>query len=75
MGTGDQIVGGEGIGEFLKGFRIGTLHQGVGARLKANALLLQAQSQPVMLIETDARGEREMGQTRTNICPQRESWT
>src|SRR6516164_9502391 len=59
--TGDHLVGGEGIGEFLKGFRIGTLHEGVGALLKTNALLLHAQSQPVVLIETDARGEREMG--------------
>src|SRR5437867_5996412 len=25
LGTGDQIVGGEGIGEFLQGLRIGTL--------------------------------------------------
>src|SRR5215469_5751165 len=59
--TGDHLVGGEGIGEFLKGFRIGTLHEGIGALLKTNALLLHAQSQPVVLIETDARGEREMG--------------
>src|SRR5260370_13237246 len=53
LGTVDQIVGGEGIGEFLKGFRIGTLQEGVGALLKADATLLHAQGKPVVLIETD----------------------
>ncbi len=52
--TGDHLVGGEGIGEFLKSFRIGTLQEGVGALLKVNATLLQAPGQPVVLIETDA---------------------
>jgi hypothetical protein len=60
LSTADHLVGMEGIGEFLKSLRIGTLPEGVGALLKTNARLLQAQSQPVMLIETDARGEREM---------------
>ena len=59
--TGDQIVGGEGIGEFLQGLRIGTLQESVRALLKADALLSQAQGQPVMLIETDARREGEIG--------------
>src|SRR5437588_7970464 len=61
LGTGDQIVGGEGIGEFLQGLRIGTLQEGVGTLLKADATLSQAQGQPVMLIETDASGEGEIG--------------
>src|SRR5207253_10880260 len=61
LGTGDQIVGGEGIGEFLQGLRIGTLQEGVSALLKANATLLQVQGQPVMLIETDASGEGKIG--------------
>jgi hypothetical protein len=61
LGTGDQIVGGEGIGEFLQCLWIGTPQEGVGALLKADAPLLHAQGQPVMLIETDACGEREIG--------------
>ena len=56
-----QIVGGEGIGEFLQGLRIRTLQESVSALLKADATLLHAQSQPVMLIETDASGERKIG--------------
>ena len=75
LSTGDHLVAAEGIGEFLKGFRIGTLHEGVGALLQANITLLHAQGEPVMLIETDASGEGKIGQTLTNICPQRESWT
>src|SRR6516165_7740840 len=39
--TADHLVGGEGIGEFLKGFRIGTVQEGVAALLKANVTLLQ----------------------------------
>src|SRR5256884_9513601 len=61
LGTGEQIVGGEGIGEFLQGLRIGTLQESVGALLKADATLLHGQGQPVRLIETDASGEGEIG--------------
>src|SRR5207253_7936183 len=61
LGTGEQIVGGEGIGEFLQGLRIGTLQESVRALLKADATLLHAQGQPVMLIETDASGEGKIG--------------
>jgi len=61
LSTVDQIVGGEGIGEFLQGLRIGTSQEGVGALLKADAALVQAQCQPVMLIETDTGGEGEIG--------------
>src|SRR6266581_186963 len=61
LGTGEQIVGGEGIGEFLQGLSLGTLQEGVSALLKADATLLHAQGQPVMLIETDASGEGKIG--------------
>ena len=61
LGTGDQIVGGEGIGKFLQCLQIATLQEGVSALLKANAALPHAKSQPVMLIETNACGEREIG--------------
>src|SRR6266699_1711452 len=61
LGTGEQIVGGERIGEFLQGLRIGTLQEGVSALLKADATLSHAQGQPVMLIETDASGEGKIG--------------
>jgi hypothetical protein len=40
LSTGDHLVGREGIGKFLQGFRIGTLQEGVGALLKADAPLL-----------------------------------
>ena len=42
VGAGDQIFGGEGIGEFLQGLRIGALQKDVRTLLKANATLLQA---------------------------------
>src|SRR2546429_7845974 len=61
LATGEQIVGGEGIGEFLQGLRIGTLQESVRALLKADATLSHAQGQPVMLIETDASGEGKIG--------------
>src|SRR5215472_1361206 len=61
LGTADQIVSLEGIGEFLKCFRIGTLHEGIGALLKTDVTLPHTQGQPVMLIETDASGEGEIG--------------
>src|SRR5215469_5692747 len=60
LSTADHLVGLEGIGKFLKSLWIGTLQEGVGALLKTNALL-HAQSQPVMLIETDAGREGEVG--------------
>jgi hypothetical protein len=59
--TGDQIVGGEGISEFLQGLRIGTLQESVRALLRADAMLPHAQGQPVMLIEIDASGEGKIG--------------
>jgi hypothetical protein len=61
LGTEDEIVGDEGIGESLQGLRIRTLQEGVGALLKVDVTLSQAQSQPVMLIETDAGREGEIG--------------
>src|SRR5207253_3255163 len=61
LGTGDQIVGGERRGEFLQGFRIRTLQEGVGALRKVDVLLSHAQSEPVMLIETDPSGEGKVG--------------
>src|SRR5580693_8734591 len=61
LATSDQIVGGEGIGKFLQGLRIGTPQESVSALLKVDALLTHAQGQPVMLIETDPGGEGEIG--------------
>src|SRR5437016_13910327 len=61
LGTGDQIVGGERMGEFLQGFRIRTLQEGVGALRNVDVLLSHAQSEPVMLIETDPSGEGKVG--------------
>ena len=61
MRTSDQIGGGERIGESLQGLRIRTLQESVGALLKADATLLHAQSEPVMLIETDPGGEGKVG--------------
>src|SRR5260370_2675487 len=53
LGTVDQIVGGEGIGEFLQGFRIGTLQDGVGALLKSDATRLHSTATPIWLLGTD----------------------
>src|SRR6516162_31900 len=61
LGTDDQIIAGERIGEFLQGLRVRTLHKSVRALLKADITLSQAHGQPVMLIETDASGEGEIG--------------
>src|SRR5215831_14148459 len=60
VGAGDQILGGEGIGEFLQSLRVRTLHKSVRALLKVGIALSQAQGQPVMLIETDASREGEV---------------
>src|SRR5437016_6388311 len=67
LGTGEQIVGGEGIGEFLQGLRIGTLQESVRALLKADATLLHAQGQPVMLIETRSEEHTSELQSLTNL--------
>ena len=42
LGTGDQIIGGEGISKSLQGLGIGTLQEGIGALLKADATFLHA---------------------------------
>ena len=75
LSTGDHLVGGEGIGEFLQGFRVGTLQEGIGALLKVDATFLQAQGQPVVLIETDASREGEIGTDAHKHWAQLESWT
>src|SRR5215468_1405290 len=61
VGAGDQILGGEGIGEFLQSLRVRTLHKSVRTLLKVDIALSQAQGQPVMLIEADASREGEVG--------------
>ena len=61
LSTADHLVGGEGIGEFLQRLRVRTLHKSIRALLKVDTPLSQAHGQPVVLIETDARREGEIG--------------
>jgi len=56
-------------------FRIGTLQEGVGALPKTDAMLLHAQRQPIVLIETDADGEGEIGaDAHRHLSPRGMSW-
>jgi hypothetical protein len=53
----DQILGCEGVGQLLQGFRVAALQEGVGALLEANAPLPHPVRQPVMLVQADPRRE------------------
>ena len=56
-----KVVGGEGIGESLEGFRIATLREGIGGLAKADSVLAHALSEPVMLVEIEACREGKIG--------------
>src|ERR1019366_4742242 len=56
-----QIVRGQRIGEFLKPLGVTATQEGVGGLLKVDVLLLHAEGEPVMLVETDAAGKGEVG--------------
>src|SRR5712692_11815853 len=59
--TGDDILGSEGIGQFLQRLRIAAVQEGVGALLKPNATLTHSVGQPVVLVEADSCREGEIG--------------
>ena len=50
----DQVVGGQGVGQFLQGFGIATAEESIAALAEADALFSQTQPQPVMLIQTNS---------------------
>ena len=56
-----QIPRGERVGELLEAFGLGASDEGIGALLEVDALLTHAVGQPMMLIEADAGGERQVG--------------
>ena len=61
---------GQRIGEFLKSLGIAATQEGVGGLLKVDVLLLHAQGEPVMLVETDACRERKIGrETNEHSAP------
>ena len=57
----EQIVRGQRIGEFLKSLRVTATKKSVGGLLKVDVLLLHAQGEPMMLVETNACRKREVG--------------
>src|SRR6266700_4065531 len=56
-----QILCRERVGQFLQARRIAALQEGVAALLKIDALFLHPNRQPVVLVEANPRGEREVG--------------
>ena len=61
LAAANEVVGSQGVGEFLQAFGGGTLQECVGALHKLDALLAHPICQPVMLIEADSRRERKVG--------------
>src|ERR1700720_3620676 len=56
-----QIPRGERVGELLEAFGLSASREGIGTLLEVDALLTHAVGQPMMLIEADAGGERQVG--------------
>ena len=56
-----KVSAGERVGEFLQTRGIGAFQKGAAALLKIDALLAHTDRQPVVLIEADPRGKREVG--------------
>src|SRR6266498_1102519 len=55
-----EIACRQGVGQFLEPLRVRALQEGVGALLEADALGPQLIRQPMVLVETDAGGERKV---------------
>jgi hypothetical protein len=53
--TAEQIIGGQGICQFLELLRMTAFQKCIGTLLKIDAFYLHPVSQPVMLIEADTR--------------------
>ena len=64
-----QILCGRGVGEFLEPLGGAAPQEGVPALREVDALLAHTVGEPVMLVETDPSGERQIGHIRTNIRP------
>ena len=61
LGTGDEILSSERIGQLLQRFWIATLEESIGALVKADTALAHPVSEPIMLIQAHAGGEGEVG--------------
>src|SRR5438270_8157653 len=55
-----QILGSQGIGQLLETLRCAAAQKSIRALLEIEVLLIHAVGQPVMLIETDPRRERQI---------------
>jgi hypothetical protein len=58
--AGQQILGREGVGEFLQTFRVAAFEEGVGTLLEVDLLLAHPDGQPVVLIEAHSGSERKV---------------
>jgi MFS family permease len=56
-----EVLGGQGVGQGLETLGRGAAQEGIRALLKVDALLARAVGHPMMLIETDPDGERQIG--------------
>ena len=61
MPAAEQILGSQGIGQFLKLLRMTASEERIGTLLKIDAFGTHAVSQPVVLIKADTRRKREIG--------------
>ena len=65
-----QIPRGErDVGELLEAFGLSASREGIGTLLEVDALLTHAVGQPMMLIEADAGGERQVGTDADSNIP------
>jgi hypothetical protein len=61
LAAAQQIPRGERVDELLKALGFGASREGIATLLEVDALLPHAIGQPMMLIEADAGGERQVG--------------
>ncbi len=53
----NQVLSRQGIGQFLQGFRIGAVEEGIAWLLEADTLVSETVGEPVMLVQTEASGK------------------
>jgi hypothetical protein len=61
LAAGDEIARGEFVSQFLQALGVGARHEGVRTLAEVDALRAQAIGQPMMLVEAEACGERQVG--------------
>ena len=59
--AGAQVSRAERVGQLLQTCGIAAVQEGIGALLEVDVLLAHALGQPMMLIQTDARGKGKVG--------------